>query len=45
MCTLDWTASANLETLYSHNAVQGDVEGIVGISTNGVPIHSGTSEL
>ena len=30
---------------HSHIAIQGDVEGIVGIAINGVPIHSGTSEL
>lgn len=48
-CTPSWTDfTAGQVTTYSFNknaAYTGSLTGVVGIATNGVPIHAGTSEL
>eukprot|EP00347_Sterkiella_histriomuscorum_P013180 403365703 len=43
-CLAAWTSDGNLEKRHSYYAKSGVTDGVVGISINGVPIHTGISE-
>lgn len=44
-CDKSWVRDANLIRTVGYVKFSGNTDGIVGISLNGVPIYSGTSEL
>ena len=44
LCSTSWTRDGNLKS-YNYVKHSGQTDGIVGITLNGVPIYTGTSEL